>query len=158
MINLIIKIPGRENIHIENIIFDYNGTIAINGKIKESIKESVKKLTTLYKVYVLTADTYKTAEKECKEIGIILKTFPRENAGEFKKNILLEVGKTTTICVGNGFNDIKMCKESILSIGVIEEEGMCSKLFLHTDIVVKSIESALNILLDKNKIIATLRN
>ena len=155
---MIIKIPGREDVNIENIIFDYNGTIAVNGKIKESIKEDLKKLTTLYNVYVLTADTYKTAERECREIGVILKTFPRENAGEFKKNILLEIGKNETACVGNGFNDIKMCKESILSIGVIEKEGMCSKLFLHTDIVVKSIDSALDILLDKNKIIATLRN
>ena len=32
---LIYEIPGRGDIEIENIVFDYNGTIAVDGKILE---------------------------------------------------------------------------------------------------------------------------
>lgn len=155
---MIISIPGRNDINIKNIIFDYNGTIAVNGEIKESIKENLKKLSFIFNVYVLTADTYGTAKKCCSEIGINILTFPRENASEFKYNKLMEIGKDNTICIGNGFNDIKMCSSAALSIGVIEGEGISTALINSTDILVKSIDDAINILMDKNKIIATLRS
>lgn len=39
-------IPGRDDIEIENIEFDYNGTIAVNGKLIEGVKKicELKKL------------------------------------------------------------------------------------------------------------------
>lgn len=62
------------------------------------------------------------------------------------------------LCVGNGFNDIPMFKEAILSIAVIEGEGASGKLIVHADIVVRSILEAIEIILNKNKMKATLRN
>ena len=35
---LIYEIPGRDNIQIENIVFDYNGTIAVDGKLVIGVK------------------------------------------------------------------------------------------------------------------------
>ena len=63
-----------------------------------------------------------------------------------------------TICVGNGYNDIPMFKESILTIAVIEGEGACGKLLLNADIVTRSIIDAIEIILNENKVKATLRN
>lgn len=153
-----IEIPGREVLNIENIIFDYNGTLAVDGLIKKSIKENLRKLSEEFNVYVLTADTYGSAKNECEKLNMNLKTFPKENAGTSKNEILSSIGKNKTICIGNGFNDVLMCKNSALSIGILDEEGISSALISSVDIVARGIETAIEIILNKNRIIATLRN
>ncbi|WP_333657002.1 hypothetical protein [Tissierella praeacuta] len=64
---LIYEIPGRENIEVQNIVFDYNGTIAVDGKLINGVEELINKLAEYAKIYILTADTYGTVEKECVE-------------------------------------------------------------------------------------------
>lgn len=153
-----INIPGRETITIENIVFDYNGTIAVGGEIIEGAGLGLESLKKLANIYILTADTYGTVEKECESLGVKVLTFPKENAGEEKRKIVEFLGGNKTICIGNGFNDIPMFKESALSIGIIEGEGACGKLLIHSDIICKSIKEAIELILDVNRIKATLRN
>lgn len=155
MIN--IKIPGRCDYSIENIVFDYNGTIAADGKITPHIKEKISILCNMANVYVLTADTYGSAAKECQGLNLTLKTFPKDNAADYKEKIVKELGKKNTICFGNGYNDIKMFEAAILSVAVLEKEGMCSALLKESDIMVKSIEDGINLLLNPKALIATLR-
>jgi soluble P-type ATPase len=155
---IIFEIPGRENINIKNIVFDYNGTIAVDGKLIEGVGEIINKLAADADIYILTADTYGTVKQECKDINAKVLTFPKENAGESKEEIVRELGGNNTICIGNGYNDILMFKESILSIAIIEGEGTSGKLLAHADIVARSIKEALKILLNKNMVKATLRN
>lgn len=152
------EIPGRNNIKIENIVFDYNGTIAIDGRLIDDVKELINKLAEATNIYILTADTYGTVENECIGINAEVLTFPKENAGESKKEIVKKLGGDKTICLGNGYNDILMFKEAILSIGIIEREGASGKLLANADIVSRSIIEALEILLNKNMVKATLRN
>ncbi len=157
-VNMIeVKVPGRRDYLIENIVFDYNGTIAVNGKICNNTREKISELCELANVYVLTADTYGSAAKECEGLNLTLKTFPKDNAADFKAEIVEELGKDRTICYGNGYNDIKMLKLASLSIAVLEKEGMCAALINEADIIVKSIEDGINLLLNKNALIAALR-
>lgn len=133
-----IKVPGRREYLIKNIVFDYNGTIAVNGKISDNIKEKISELSKIANVYVLTADTYGTSAKECEGLDLTLKTFPKDNAADYKEKIVSELGKDTTICYGNGYNDIKMFKIASLSVAVLGKEGMCAALLSQADIIVKS--------------------
>ena len=155
---LIYEIPGRGKLEIENVVLDYNGTIGENGKIIEGVKEILYKLKKYVNVYILTADTYGTVREECRTLGVHILTFPKENAGLSKKEIVRKLDGHKTICIGNGYNDIPMFKEGILSIAVIEGEGACGKLLINADIVARSIVEALNIVLDENKVKATLRS
>lgn len=152
------EIPGRGKIEIENVVLDYNGTIAVNGKILEDIKELISELKEYVNVYILTADTYGTVKEECSDIEAEVLTFPKDNAGEYKKQIVEKLNGGRTICVGNGYNDISMFKESVLSIAVIEGEGASGKLLAYADIVARSILEAFEVILNKNKIKADLRN
>lgn len=154
---LSIKVPGRCDYTIENIVFDYNGTIAVNGIIPPSIKEKLLILCKMANVYVLTADTYGSAAKECQGLDIVLKTFPSDNAGDYKAKVVNELGRDKTMCFGNGYNDIKMFEIAALSVAVLEKEGMCSALMKESHIMVKSIEDGINLLLNPNALIATLR-
>jgi len=155
MIN--IKVPGRCEYKIENIVFDYNGTIAVNGKIIPSIAENLAILSNMANVYVLTADTYGSASMECRALKLTVKTFPNDKAADYKAKIVEELGKDNTVCFGNGYNDIRMFKAAALSIAVLENEGMCSKLLAESDIMVKSMEDGINLLLNPKALIATLR-
>lgn len=155
MIN--ISIPGKSDYSIKNVVFDYNGTLAENGKISASVKERLLSLCSMAEVYVLTADTYGSADRECSGLSLTLKTFPTDNAADCKAHIVNELGRENTICFGNGFNDIKMFEAAALSVAVLGGEGMCSALLASSHVMVRSIEEGMNLLLNTNSLRATLR-
>ena len=150
-------IPGRENLIIENVCLDYNGTIACDGELIDGVKEKIKQLKDLVNVYILTADTYGTVEKQCEGLGAVVKKFDRAEASLCKEEIIKSLGKNTA-AVGNGLNDIQMFDNAVLSIAVIEKEGLYAKLINHADIVSTSIIDAIDIILNKNKMKAVLRD
>jgi len=152
-----INVPGRCTYTIKNIIFDYNGTIAVNGKISDVTRKKLSLLCNMADVYVLTADTYGSAAKECEGLNLTLKTFPKDNAADYKAKIVEELGKDKTICFGNGYNDLKMFEVASISVAVLENEGMCGALLREATIFVKSIDDGINLLLNTNALIATLR-
>ncbi|NLX62236.1 MAG: ATPase P [Tissierellia bacterium] len=152
------KIPGRGELEIENLVLDYNGTIAVDGKLIEGVEELLAQLKEYVNIYVLTADTYGTVEEELKDLDVKVLTFPNHKAGASKQQIVMELGGHKTICIGNGYIDLPMFKESILSIAVIEEEGAYGKLLYYADIVTHSILDALKIVLNSDRVRATLRN
>lgn len=153
-----LNIPGRGKIEIENVVFDYNGTLAIDGNIANATKKMLLELKEQVHIYVLTADTYGNVERQCEGLGIAVKTFPTDNAGRCKLDIIKSLGGNSTMAVGNGFNDILMFKESCISVAVIEEEGCSGKLLAEADIVVKTIKDVFGLLLNENRIKATLRS
>lgn len=155
---ILYQIPGRKDIEIENIVFDYNGTIAVNGKLINGVSKLINELSNQVNIYILTADTYGTVEKECLDINGNLLTFPKENAGESKRDIVRNLDGKKTLCLGNGFNDIPMFEEAALSIAIIEGEGASGKLISKADIVVRDIIDGINIVLNRNMVKATLRN
>ena len=153
---LTIKIPGREELNLSHLILDYNGTIAEDGEIIESIRPRLAELAKVLTICVITADTHGTAAKKCEGLPLEVLTFPTTEVGAIKAQ---EAKKRTggVITIGNGFNDIQMSDAADLSICVIGKEGCCGALLTHTDIVVTSIDDALDLLLKTGRIRATLR-
>lgn len=155
---IVYEIPGRESLVLENLVLDYNGTIASSGKLLDGVKELIELLSRDLNVYILTADTYGSVNEECSELKAELLTFPREGAGKAKKEIVEKLGREKTVCIGNGYNDIAMAEICALSLAVLEEEGTSGKLLARVDIVARSILEALNILANPMMVKATLRN
>lgn len=151
-----IKIPGREELVLNHLILDYNGTIAEDGEIIESIRPRLAALSKDLSIYVITADTHGTAAKKCDGLPLQVLTFPTTEVGAIKAQ---EATKCAggVITIGNGFNDIQMSDAADLSICVIGKEGCCGSLLLHCDVVVTSIEDALDLLLIPGRLRATLR-
>ena len=153
---LCIKIPGREELILNHLILDYNGTIAEDGEIIEGIRPRLAELAKELSIYVITADTHGTAAKKCEGLPLQVLTFPTTEVGKIKAE---EADKMEggVITIGNGFNDIQMSDAADLSICVIGREGCCGALLAHTDVVVTSIEDALDLLLKTGRLRATLR-
>ena len=151
-----IQIPGREELILSHLILDYNGTIAEDGEIIESIRPRLAELSKYLSIYVITADTHGTAAKKCEGLPLQVLTFPTTKVGAIKAE---EAQKLSggVITIGNGFNDIQMSDAADLSICVIGPEGCCGALLMHTDVVVTSINDALDLLLKTGRLRATLR-
>lgn len=153
---LTIDIPGREPLEIESLVLDYNGTVAVDGKLPPSLKSRIEDLAKDVRIYLLTADTYGTAHEQCAALPLVVKTFPKEGAGEHKAEIVRALPRAC--CFGNGFNDIEMFKVADFAVAIIESEGMCAGLARHADVLVRSAEDAFDLLLKPNRLRATLRS
>ena len=151
-----IQIPGREEITLSHLVLDYNGTIAEDGEIIDSIRPRLHDLAKELSIYVITADTHGTAAAKCEGLPLKVLTFPTTEVGKIKAE---EVQKLTggVVTIGNGFNDIQMSDAADISICVMGKEGCCGALLAHCDIVVTSIDDALDLLLKSSRLRATLR-
>ena len=154
---MIIEIPGYKKLELKYLLLDYNGTIAVDGKIPLEVKERIHILSKELEIFVLTADTHGTAKKMCEGLPLKIMTFPSDAAMYEKQRIVRELGTEHCVAIGNGRNDILMCQEAELSIAIVGTEGACSKLISATDICVTSIVNALDLLIFQKRLIATLR-
>ena len=155
---MIVEIPGRETLEIKDIVFDYNGTIAIDGKLIGDVSKNINELSSSFNFYVITADTYGTVKIELENINCKVITIPALTQDISKLDFVKELGLNTCLSVGNGRNDKFMLKETALGIAILQDEGLCTETLLNSDILVKSIFDVFAFLKDSNRLIATLRN
>ncbi|MEO2117209.1 MAG: HAD family hydrolase [Methanocaldococcus sp.] len=147
------------------ILLDLNGTIATDGKIKEGVKERLAILKEKAEIYILSADTFGTLNDIANNLNVKGMKVDREKYGSekiAKLKILEELRKQNPnkkiIAIGNGNNDELLLKNADLGICVIGDEGAWSKTILSSDIVVKDINDALDLLLNENRLKATSRD
>lgn len=152
-----INIPSYGELNISHLVFDYNGTIAVDGKISDNVKGKLKLLKKEIDIHILTADTYGNARENLKEIDVDLHIISKENGTQDKVNFIKGLGSNNVIAIGNGNNDVLMIKEARVGICIVGKEGCSSKVLLNSDIVVNSINDCLNMLINTNRLKATLR-
>ena len=157
MSKMITDIPGWGSINIENIVIDLDGTIATDGRVTPEVKEKINSLSYQAKIYVLTADTQGTANKEILGMNVELVKTPEEDSKQKKLDFLKTLNLEATVAIGNGSNDQFILKEAALGIAVLGDEGVSVSAIKSADIVVKNIQNALDVLLKPKRLIATLR-
>jgi P-type E1-E2 ATPase len=152
-----VTIPGRGHYHIEHLILDLNGTIALDGKLIRGVKERISALSKKVQVIVVTADTNKNAELLLRDLPVALCRIEEAGEGEQKARLVREKGEGITVCVGNGSNDVLMLKEAAIGICIVGREGASSEAMMSSDLVIHSINDALDLLLKSHRLRATLR-
>ena len=153
-----IDIPGKGKMNIENLVLDFNGTIAYDGNIKNGIREKIQRVHEMgINIYILTADTYHQAAEQCKDMPVTLEIFDVDNAALSKRELVNNIDSKLTMTIGNGNNDVEMFEESILSVAVIGDEGCAVKAIFAADIITNNIDDAIDLLLNPHRIKATLR-
>ncbi|NLI13689.1 HAD family hydrolase [Pelotomaculum propionicicum] len=155
MLNL--EIPGKEKITIKNIVLDFNGTIALDGVLLPGVQERLNALAADLNIYILTADTFGTANTACAGINgkvVILPGFP---VAVEKLKFIKELGQQVTASVGNGANDCLMLKECVLGVCVTGPEGTSAEALSAADVVVQDINHGLELFLSPKRLVATLR-
>lgn len=155
---MLFKIPNYADLEIEHIVFDYNGTLATNGALSNTTKDLLKKLCKQFKVYVITADTFGSVKQELADFNLDVVILQSSNHTQEKANFVQKLGLENCVALGNGNNDAKMLEVAKLSIAIIGKEGCATKTMLESDIVCYSIDDAIELFLNPNRLIATLRS
>jgi soluble P-type ATPase len=151
-----VSVPGWGSLNLENVALDLNGTITQSGEFIPGILDDLKVLRTEgFRVFVLSGDTRGTLDRIFSS-GEGIEAVITKTSLE-KRSFVESLGAKQTACVGNGNIDIEMFKVAGLSICTIQAEGATTAAILEADIVVTHIKDALQILLDPEKLIATLR-
>ncbi len=153
-----ITIPGRQIILVlENLVLDLNGTLAVDGFLLDGVKERIEMLRDKLKIYILTADTFGAGRDIARELEVELLKVSQENGAQDKLDILNTLQAENSVAIGNGYNDRLMLANAGLAVLVLEAEGCSVEAMQAADIAVKSINDALDLLINPMRIIATLR-
>lgn len=152
-----LPIPGFGEIKLQNLVLDYNGTIALDGRLIDGVGELLKQLSKSIDIFVITADTFGTVEKEMKDLPVRVIQINRGNEKEEKLQFIKQLGPNITAAIGNGNNDEFMLKEASIGICIMAQEGCSEKTLQCADLVIHDIKKALELFLYKNRLIATLR-
>lgn len=155
MLNL--DIPGYGNLELENIVLDYNGTIAKDGKFISELEILISDLSKVFKIYVITADTFGTVEKNLKNLDVTIKKLVGNSEREEKEQFIKELGSKHTVAIGNGNNDSLMLLKAQLGICIVGEEGCARGALENADIAIGNIKLALELFENPKRLIATLR-
>jgi P-type E1-E2 ATPase len=153
-----IEIPGGRKLELRNLVLDYNGTIAVDGNIAAGVKELLEALSRKLDIHVVTADTFGNARAGLADVSCSVLILGLRDQAEQKLEYVKSLGTGSTVCVGNGRNDLSMLREAALGIAVILKEGAFGQTLTHADIICTDIVSALELLVYTKRLQATLRN
>ncbi len=152
-----LELFGRK-VLVENVVFDMNGTLTVDGVMPDRIRELLEELAGKVKVYIVTSDTFGVASTyKIPGVEVVVLDSNR-SASVQKKEWVERLGADRTVAVGNGYNDHLMLKRAVLGIAVCWREGLCRSALETADIVVASPEDALELLLKPIRIKATTRD
>lgn len=152
-----INITGNRKIEVTHLVLDFNGTLAIDGKLIEGTKPLLESLSRQLILHVITADTFGTVKSELSGIKCELKILDPQLQDMQKESYMFYLDENQVVAIGNGLNDALMVKGAALGIVVLQKEGVAMETFLDADIVCTSILDALELLLNPQRIVATLR-
>jgi len=155
---LSITIPGYGDLEIEYVVFDYNGTIAVDGKLIDGVRAGMDELSGILEFHVITADTFGLVKSELEGAKCRLAVIPEKDQAEYKLEYVSKLGLERAFCVGNGRNDRMMVKEARLGAAILQEEGAASETLLASDLVFRNVLDVFSCLKETKRLVASLRS
>jgi soluble P-type ATPase len=177
-----IDIPGNRILRLEHLVLDVNGTLALDGVLLDGVTEQLSALSSQLTIHMLTADTHGRQKEIDKQLGmqaVILpgnsSPAPLSSKGSFssspmggieggqpsqrkhKAAYVEQLGAESVVAIGNGNNDSSMIEQANLGIAVLGPEGLSVQALLVADLVCANINDALALLLNTDRLKATLR-
>ncbi|HSX14717.1 MAG TPA: HAD hydrolase family protein [Candidatus Saccharimonadales bacterium] len=152
---MIYEIPGENSFEINTIILDLNGTLTVGGKIPEGVMERLAKLKDQgFKLIFFTGNTRGDADDVARDLGI---DWSLAKDGIEKSHQAAKLDPKACAAIGNGLIDLELMKIVKLRIVTLQAEGVHVQTLLSSDIVVPTINDALDLFIDQQRLIATLR-
>ncbi len=148
-------IPGKDPFAIETLILDLNGTLTVDGILIAGVQERIDALREQLRLVLFTGDTQGNAHAIAKRLQIEVRVTPDARA---KAEEAMSLEPETTATIGNGRIDLELFQTVRLKICVLQAEGAHPLTLLASDIVVPSVNDALDLFLKPKRLVATLRS
>ena len=152
-----LNIPGRGALQLEHLVCDVNGTLAVDGQLIDGVAAAIGRLHNRLQIHMVTADTYGRQNNIDQRLNLQAVRLQPGNESEQKAAYVRQIGAQITAAIGQGANDAGMIKEAALGICVLSAEGAAALTLMVSDLVLPDIISALEILENPIRIVASLR-
>ncbi len=152
-----LDIPGFGFVRLEHIVSDFTGTLSVDGKLLPGVKDRLDKITQIFKLHILTADTFGKAKAELEGVKCEFHLLEGSDHDVQKAVYVSKLGSDKVIALGNGNNDRKMLKTARIGVAVCLKEGCATDAIKSADIIVTSTTDGLDLLLYPKRMKATLR-
>jgi P-type E1-E2 ATPase len=152
-----IVIPSRGVLHLEHLVLDVNGTIALDGQLSGGVSERLDNLRELMDIWLVSADTQGTLAALAAGLQVGARRLRSGDEAAQKAALVEELGADRVVAVGNGANDVAMLRRAAVGIAVLGGEGLAATCLSAADVIAPDIGTALDLLLRPRRLIATLR-
>lgn len=152
-----LNIPGQGTIQLEHLVSDVNGTLAIDGQLIEGVIHSLRELSDRLQIHLLTADTHGKQKIIDQQLGLYAIRIESGFESEQKAAYVNQLGPRQVVAIGQGANDAGMLKAARLGICILSQEGAAVETLLNADLVLPDILSALSLLTQPLRIVASMR-
>jgi soluble P-type ATPase len=152
-----LDIPGFGQRSLHHLVLDFNGTLALDGRIQPGVFSRLSQIKALLRIHVLTADTRGTARMTFSQTDYSVHILSCSDERQAKADYVRTLGAMSCVCLGNGNNDATMLMDAGLSMAVLQAEGVAISAMSAAHLVVPGIEAALDLLLHPGRLTATLR-
>ena len=153
-----VEIPGRSNLRLWHLVLDYNGTLALDGDLLDGVANKMEELAGHVQLHVITADTHGTVVEKLAGISCLCQILGPSVQDMQKDKYVRSLCADKVVAIGNGQNDGLMLKTAALGIALVQGEGASIAAILQADIVCTDILNAFDLLLNPDRLKATLRN
>ena len=153
-----ITISGYGELRLVHLVLDYNGTLAVDGRLLNCVADRLKVLSAQLDIHVITADTFSRAAVSLDGLPCRLTILPAGEQAAAKQAFVRQLGAEQCVCVGNGRNDHLMLQAAALGIAVLQNEGAAAVTLMAADVISPNIQSALDLLTHPLRLVATLRS
>ncbi len=155
-----LHLPGGTSLELNHLVSDFNGTLAVDGKLLPGVVDRLLLLAGEIPITVLTSDTVGTARDELAELPVSVKIVamggkPGDEAEQ--KRTFVKTRGDGVVFLGNGWNDIGAVEAAELSIVVLGREGAAGPAVAQASLVVTSPLDALDLLLHPKRLLSGLR-
>jgi soluble P-type ATPase len=155
---LSIAIPGFKTLSLEHLVLDFNGTLAVDGKLRCGVFERINALAGDLRIHILTADTFGHAREAAAGLVAGLTILESADQAEAKLAYVQGLGAERVVAIGNGRNDRLMLRAAALGMVVSSLEGTAQEALAAAHLFVPGIQEALELLEQPRRLIATLRS
>jgi P-type E1-E2 ATPase len=152
-----LNIPGKGTYQIEHVVFDVNGTLALDGQLLDGIPQRIHKLQEQVKVHLITANTHGKQDTIDNVLGFHAELLSAGNEAKQKAEFVKKLNADTVVAIGQGANDVDMLRVAALGIGILSNEGIARETLLAADLLVPNIDAAFDCLANPRRIVASLR-
>lgn len=152
-----LDIPGFGAIRAEHLVIDFTGTLSVGGRLIPCVREQLTSLAGSLKIHVVSSDTFGTVRTALEGLPCVIRVLSGTDHDVQKENYAKGLDPLKVIAIGNGKNDRRLLKAARIGIAVAEGEGCAVDALLSADIHVRSVSEGLNLLLEPERLMATLR-
>jgi soluble P-type ATPase len=153
-----LTVPGFGALALEHLVLDYNGTLAVDGRLLPGVRGALTALAEELVIHVITADTFGLAGTELAGLPVNITIIPQEAQADAKLAYVEHLGAERVFAIGNGRNDRKMLAAAAVGVALAQAEGAAAETIAAADIVATGILDGLDLLRNTKRLTATLRS